>query len=205
MPILKSWLLPTIALAAFVAVVSPLRAAMEQRVHGPIESVSGNGMVVDDRTGIRFDVQLASKLTVLVARPADQTLLSMGRGVAVVASQALDGSLQARQVLAVTEAMAQARDSGVTWDVPPGQTLVTGRIIGRTERDGMLQQLTVSGWDGTKVVFLSPKTPVATLQPASRGDLKAGETVFLAGPLMPDGSVTADRIVLHDRTQGAGT
>ena len=187
-------------LAAFLAlacVSHPALSAVKQRVRGSIESVSATHMVVDDRNGVRVDVQLKAPLEVLVASQGDQSPLTNGRAVGIVTASALDGSLQAVQILLLNDTMAGHRDGGVTWDLRLGQTLIPGRISGRTERNGVLRQLTVSNRDGTKVIFVAPDTPVAMVRVAAAADLKPGATVFLEGPILPDGTVSASRVMLN--------
>ena len=194
--------LPVVALA-LMPLPRHAAAATPQLVRGAIESVAPGGMVVADRTGVRVDVELIDPLTVLIARPLEQTAIAVGRNIGVVATQAQDGSLQAVQLLVLGDGLPTAKDGGVRpdvrpdipWDMQPGSIMVAGRLTGRQERDGV-QQLTVSNRDGTKVIFVPPKTPVAAVLPAARSDLKAGAIVFLTGLAGPDGTVAASRVIV---------
>ena len=170
-------------------------AAVQQRVHGAIESVATDGMVVADRSGVRVDVQLNDPLTVQTMAPLDQSAITPGRALAVVATQAQDGSLQADQVLVLPDAMAASRDGGIVWTLQPDEVTVRGRLTGQEKRAGV-QQLTLSTRDGTSIVYVRPKTQVATFMPAERSDLKAGTTVFLVGTTTQDGGVQTSRVVV---------
>jgi hypothetical protein len=176
-------------------------AAVQQRVHGAIESVAADAMVVADRSGVRVDVAFSDPLTVQTIAPLDQSALAPGRALAVVATQGQDGSLQAEQVLVLPDAMAASRDGGVVWALQAAEVTVRGRLTGQQKRDGV-QQLTLSNRDGTSVVYVQPKTPVATFIPAERADLQVGTTVFLVGMTTQDGGVQTNRVVLTK--QGAG-
>jgi len=190
-------------LTGFLALVGqPAEAAVQQRVHGAIESITADGMVVADRSGVRVDVQLNDPLTVQIIAPLDQSAIAPGRVLAVVATQALDGSLQADQVLVLPDSMATSRDGGVVWRLQADEVTVRGRLTGQEKRDGV-QQLTLSNRNGTSVVYMRPKTPVATFTPAQRTDLKVGTTVFLVGMTTQDGGVQTSRVVVA--RQGAGS
>lgn len=182
-------------LLAFALIPAPAGAAVPQRVRGSIESVTQNHIVVNDRSGVRVDVQLTDTLTVLTIVPLDASAIVPGRDMAVVTRQERDGSIVAVRVLALTEAMATARDGGMTWDLQPDNRLLVGRIGGVGMRNG-IPELTVSCWDGTKVVSVPANTPVGLVRQAARSDLTAGKTVVLVGPVGPDGSVSADRVVV---------
>jgi hypothetical protein len=183
-------------LAAFLALaVQPAGAAVQQRVHGSIESVAADDMVVADRSGVRVEVQLRDPLTVQTIAPLDQSAIVAGRVLSVVATQGLDGSLQASQVLVLPDAMAAGRDNGIVWTLQSDEVAVRGRLVGEEKRDGV-RQLTLSTRDGTSIVYVQPKTQVATFTPAERSDLKAGTTVFLVGMTTQDGGVQTSRVVV---------
>ncbi len=183
-------------LATFlVLAVHHAGAAVLQRVHGSIESIAADGMVVADRNGVRVDVQLGDPLTVQTIVPLDQAAIAPGRVLSVVATQGQDGSLQANQVLVLPDAMAASPDGGIVWTLQPDEVTVRGRLTGQQKRDGV-QQLTLSNRYGTSIVYVRPKTQVATFMPAERSDLKAGTTVFLVGTTTQAGGVQTSRVVL---------
>ena len=184
----------TVTLALVLAVGSAA-AGMQQRVGGAIESVAPRHMVVNDRNGVRVEVEFADPLTVLIARPLNRAAVAVGRTMAFVTVQGRDATLRVVQVLVLPDAMQTARDGGIAWDLKPDNVMIIGPVTAITERGGV-QQLTVSTQDGTKIVVVSPETPVASVQPAAASDLRAGEIVFLVGLTGSDGTVTASRIIV---------
>jgi len=152
-------------------------------------------MVVNDRSGVRVDVQLAERLSVLNVQPLDRGAISVGKTMAFVTRLGRDGALRAEQVVALPDLSPESRDGGFIWDLQSGQELAIGRITAIGARADLLQ-LTVATRDGTKVVLVSPKVPVATVLKAARSDLKPGEAVFFTARVDSEGAVSADRVVI---------
>ncbi|MFO1023964.1 MAG: hypothetical protein U1E70_02170 [Acetobacteraceae bacterium] len=181
-----------------LALMPAARAAALQRVRGAIESVAPDHIIVQDRTGARVNVHLSDPLTVLIVTPLDGSGVRVGRAAAVVVKQARDGSLVAVQVLALPDSLVDGRDGGEIWDLRPDNRMLVGEIASTGRRNGTAE-LTISGREGTKVVALPADTPVALVQMAARSDLKVGEAVVLVGFISPDGSVSADRVVVSPK------
>jgi hypothetical protein len=172
------------------------QAAVPQRVRGSIESVASSHMVVNDRSGVRVDIELTNPLTVLIALPADRAAVAVGRSVALVVVQALDGTLRTEQALVLPDSIAAARDGGIAWDLKPENVMIGGQVTAINDRDGV-RQLTIGNRDGSKIVILPAEAAVAAIQPATVGDLQAGETVFLVGTTGADGTVSAGRVIVR--------
>jgi hypothetical protein len=192
-------------IAGALLLLTPLLAfaAVPQRFRGRIESIAGDHMVVDDRSGIRVDVQLPDRLLVLDAQPVGRGAITVGKTMAFITRLAKDGGLRAEQVVALPDAALLARDGTLAWDLQPGQDLVIGGITDIGMR-GDMQRLTVATRDGTKMVLVTSTAPVAVVLKAARADLRPGDAVFFVAQVDPDGTVSADRvIVIHDGAMSA--
>ncbi len=178
-----------------MAGTSAADAAVPQRFRGRVESITGDHMIVDDRSGVRVDVQLAERVSVLDAQPFDRAAIGVGKTMAFVTHLGKDGALRADQVVALPDRVALSRDASFVWDLKPGQDVVVGGITDVGKRAG-LTQLTVATREGTKVVLVSPSAPVAVVLKAARSNLKPGDSVFLTAHVDAEGIVSAEQVII---------
>ena len=69
-----------------------------------------------------------------------------------------------------------------------------GRIGGVGARQGIVAADTLQYKDGTKKMNVPENVPIVRAVPGSRADLRAGEYIFAAVQVAPDGTASAPRI-----------
>jgi hypothetical protein len=165
-----------------------------QRVRGVIESVDGNDVVVKARDGAELKLKLRDNAVVRAMIPAKLSDIKSGTAVGITSAPQADGSLKAIEVHLLVVAAGQAVNSfHSTWDLAPNTFMTNGPVQTSIESvDG--QQLTVQYKTGDKVdekkIIITPQTSIVGYEPATKGDLKPGEKIFVAGaPKLADGTL----------------
>jgi len=162
------------------------------RVRGTVEGVEGDIVTVKSRDGAQLKLKLKDGATVRAVIPAKLTDIKAGASVGVTSSPQADGSLSAVEVH-IFPAGQNINQAHFAWDLMPN-TFMTNGPVQTSVAAVDAQVLTIQYKAGDKVeekqIKVTPKTTIVGYEPATRGDLKPGVKVFVAGaPKLPDGSL----------------
>lgn len=166
-------------------------------VRGAIERVAADGasLVVRTREGQEQTLRLSDKTTVTLVAPASLADVKRGAFIGVAALPDADGGFKAMEVHVFPEAMRGTGEGHRPFDLAPGSTMTNGAVSARVDGvDGA--KLTVDYNGGKAVIAVPPGTPIVSLAPGTRTDLKPGAALVVRGPAESDGSVEAARILV---------
>lgn len=190
---------PRLLIAAFVLCVTSLATqaqAPTTRIRGTIQSVEGNILTVTTREGPVVKITLNDPLTVGTVKKAELSAITAGTYVGAAAAPGPDGTLSALEVLIFPEAARGTGEGNRPWDLTPNSAMVNANV------DAVVQGnagnvLTLKYKDGSVTVAVPPGTPIVTLAPAAREDLKPGQTVFIgAAARAADGTLSTSRVTV---------
>jgi hypothetical protein len=109
---------------------------------------------------------------------------------AVVTVKSADGSTKAIDVRPIP---ATARMGLSAFDLAPDSTMTNALLEGQAVSSNGAE-LVLNYKTGSVKVQVPPGTPMSQAVPASRADLKPGETVFISARIGEDNTLTAARV-----------
>jgi hypothetical protein len=189
------YLLSALGLAMLLS--APIAEAQDSppvRVRGTIEQVDGPNLVVKSRDGTEVKVVLADNAAVVAIAKASLADIKPGAFVGVTGMPQADGTQRAVEVHVFPEAMRGTGEGHRPWDPQPQSTMTNGNIDQTVVGvDG--QTLTLSYKGGEKKIVLPPDTPIVSIAPGERTDLKPGAKIFIvAAKKQADGTLLAPRV-----------
>ena len=105
-----------------------------------------------------------------------------------------EGGLRALEVLVFPEAMRSTGEGHREWDLMPESTMTNATVASTVGKvDGETLDLTYKG--GAQKVLVPPGTPIVTLAPATRADLKPGARVVVNVSKDAEGRMSAASII----------
>jgi hypothetical protein len=172
-----------------------VQAAERARVRGTVESIDGDTLKVKTREGKDVTVMLKSGWAVTGVVKASAGDIKPGDFVGI-ASQATDSGVNgALEVVVFPAAMKGTGEGDRPWDLKPNSSMTNATVANAvTSVNGPTLTLTYKG--GQKKISIPDGTPVVTLGPATKDDIKAGAIVFINGDSTGDGMVSSDRVVV---------
>ncbi|MBZ5759531.1 MULTISPECIES: hypothetical protein [Rhizobium] len=188
-----------LALAAglMISVVGPqgAQAADKIRVRGVVESLSGDTLKVKSREGKDVMIMLKSGWAVNGIVKADVSDIKPGDFVGIASMPTDSGVNGALEVLIFPAAMKGTGEGDYGWDLKPKSSMTNATVASAvTSVNGPTLSLTYKG--GEKKISIPPGTPVVTIAPATKSDIKAGAGVIINGTTAGDNMVEADRVVV---------
>jgi hypothetical protein len=184
------------ALLAALTLASPSFAQSGPvRIRGTIEAASPTALTIQARDGQQQTIALDHDLTVSTVKRVPLNGIAPGSFIGTATRRVPDGSLQALEVLVFPEEMRGAGEGHHSWDLEPGSMMTNGTITGAVQSAGE-HEFTVTYKDGSQTVRVPPNTPVVTLAPAERADLRAGAPVFLSAAPGADGKLHTARVTV---------
>lgn len=180
-----------VALSTYCAVAQ--KAPVPTRVRGTIESVNGDTMQVKSRSGEDFKLHIAADVNVSGITKISLADIKPGSFIGATTVPGPDGSQNAVEVHVFPESMRGTGEGSRPWDLKPNSSMtnatVAESVVGN---DG--HTLLVKYKDGEKKVFVPDNTPVVTLVPGDKSDLKTGAKVIAFMKQLPDGSFETNRV-----------
>jgi hypothetical protein len=188
-------LLGTLGLAVLLG--APIAEAQESppvRVRGTIEQVDGPNLLVKSRDGAELKVVLADNALVVAIAKASLADVKPGAFVGVTGMPQADGTQRAVEVHVFPEAMRGTGEGHRPWDLQPQSTMTNGNID-QTVVGVEGQTLTLSYKGGEKKIVVPSDTPIVSIAPGDRTDLKPGAKIFIvAAKRQADGTLLAPRV-----------
>jgi hypothetical protein len=187
-------ILAAVALVMATAVTAAPAQQQTQRVHGIIEKVDGNTLLIKSSAG---EVTLTLTNDALVVGVVRATIADLKEG-AYIGSGALpqaDGTQKAVEVHIFPESQRGTGDGHrINWDGAPGGTMTNG-AVGETVSSVDGPVITVKYKGGEKKVVVGPDVPIIRYEAGDRSELKPGVAVSVrTATKKEDGAFTASRI-----------
>ena len=193
---MTSRIVAAVALAAGFAVLSVSAQAQNVRVRGTIEKLDGSLLTVKSRDGNELKLKLKDNVNVRGVVKASLTDVKSGSNVAITSRPRPDGTLQAVELRIFPPGPFNSFHSD--WDLMPNSFMTNGNLQTSVAGvDGQVLTVQYKAGDKTdeKKIVVTPQTIIATTVAGSKGDLKPGLHVFVAGaPKLPDGSLDVANI-----------
>jgi hypothetical protein len=145
---------------------------------------------VKSRDGKDVKVQLPDNASVAVAKAIRFDDIKQGDYVGATTMAAPDGTLTAIEVHYLPPTVPEGHGP---WDLQPG-SMMTNANVSSVVAAADHRELTLKYKDGTKKMNVPENVPIVRAVPGSRTDLRAGEYVFAAVQVAPDGTLSAARI-----------
>ena len=189
----------TLAAGSFAA-LALLQAADAQdgertRVRGVIESLSGDRLVVRTREGGDATIALKAGWKVAGIRQASVEDIKPGDFVGVASLPKGSGPDGAIEVLIFPASMKGTGEGNRPWDAQPNSQMTNATVSNAVKSvDGHTITLTYQGKE--KIITIADATPIVTLAPATKDDLKAGAGVIVTGEKAADGSISASQVAV---------
>jgi hypothetical protein len=171
---------------------APQGGPAPQNLRGEIKSVSGDTVILAERSGDMLTLKLpeSAPVGVLVAARLDD--VKPGLFIAVTAMPMPDGKLNA-QVVQIFAPGQRPAPGHRPWDVAPGATMTNADVDGVVAGSGG-SELKVKYQDGEKTVLVTPATQIVAVAPPDRSQLRPGQYAFAFGAKQADGSYNLIRI-----------
>lgn len=189
------------ALAAGGLVVLALSQAVEAqdgqrvRVRGAIESLSGDRLVVKTREGGDATITLKAGWKVGGIRKASVEDIKPGDFVGVASLPKGNGPDGAIEVLIFPASMKGTGEGNRPWDAQPNTQMTNATVSNAVKSvEGHTITLTYQGKE--KTITIADATPIVTLAPATKDDLKTGAGVIVTGDKAADGSISASQVAV---------
>jgi hypothetical protein len=182
--------LPVVLLLAGLLIVNTASAQTTTRLRGTITAIDGNVMSVKSRDGKDVKVQVPDNVSVAVAKAIRFDDIKQGDYVGATTVAAADGTLTAIEVHYIPSTVPEGHGP---WDLQPG-SMMTNANVSAIVAAADHRELTLQYKDGTKKMNVPENAPIVRAVPGSRTDLRAGEYVFAAVQVAPDGTLSAPRI-----------
>lgn len=165
------------------------------RVRGSIASFSGDTLTVKTREGETVKVALAQGWMVSSVARAAISDIKPGDYVGIASLPAKDGGDGALEVLIFPPALKGTGEGSFGWDLKPNSTM-TNATVADAVKGVSGRTVTVSYHGKEKKITIPEGTPVVTLAPATKADLKPGEVVFVSAEKASSGAITARQVVV---------
>ncbi|MCW4115409.1 hypothetical protein NPA31_010605 [Aurantimonas sp. MSK8Z-1] len=165
------------------------------RVRGAIVALQGDSLQVKTREGETVDLALADGWTVSGVASATLGDIKPGDFVGIASLPKADGGDGALEVLVFPPAMKGTGEGSYGWDLKPNSTM-TNATVADAVKDVNGRTVTVSFHGKEKKIAVPDGTPVVTIAPATKDDLKPGARVFVTAAKAADGKLSAQRVVV---------
>ncbi|NKK62464.1 hypothetical protein GFL88_02755 [Rhizobium leguminosarum bv. viciae] len=191
--------LTALTASSLVALALPQAAqaqdAQRIRVRGAIESLSGDTLVVKTREGNDATVALKAGWKVGGIRQASVEDIKPGDFVGVASLPKGTGPDGAIEVLIFPASMRGTGEGNRPWDAQPNSQMTNATVSNAVKSvDGHTITLTYQGKE--KTISIADGTPIVTLAPATKDDLKPGAGIVVTGEKAADGSISASQIAV---------
>ncbi|MBX5158243.1 hypothetical protein HJB84_05480 [Rhizobium sp. NZLR1b] len=165
------------------------------RVRGTIESLSGDSLVVKTREGSDAIITLKAGWKVGGIKKASVEDIKPGDFVGVASLPKGAGPDGAIEVLIFPASMKGTGEGNRPWDAQPNSQMTNATVSNAVKSvDGHTITLTYQSKE--KTITIADGTPIVTLAPATKDDLKAGASVIVTGEKAADGSISASQVAV---------
>lgn len=167
----------------------PLLAQQSINIRGTVSGFDGAVVSVKSRSGETVEVALPENTPVSGTKAFSAADIKPGMVLGVTTVQR-NGATVAIDIRPIP---ATARLGLSPFDLQPGSTMTNATLEGQVQSTTGTELL-LNYKDGTVKVQVPADTPMSQAIPASRADIKPGETVFISARVGADGKLTAARV-----------
>ncbi len=164
------------------------------RRRGKIDPLSGNAFRLAPRSGAKVTAVLASNPRLNWPIPAKPIDIAKGSSIGTAAIAQRDGTLRALEVQVFPPSVRGVGEGSRPFDVAPASSMTNGTIGSMVSANGRI--LTVACKGGEKKIFVPNGVPFVTHAPANRSALTPGANVLVIATQAPDGTVTANTVLV---------
>ena len=187
--------------AAFATVIAATAASAQQtqRVHGTIEKIDGNTLLIKGPDGAPATVSLADNAVIVGVLKATVADIKEGSYIGSGALPQPDGTQKAVEVHIFAESQRGTGDGHRgNWDGSPygtGIGTMTNGAVGQSVSSVDGPVVTVKYKEGEKKIIVGPNVPIVRYEVGDKSELKPGAAVsIVAATKKPDGTFGAARI-----------
>jgi hypothetical protein len=177
-------------LGVFVLASGSALAQKNVNIRGTVTAFDGKIISVNSREGGQVQVELPENVNVAGTRAITLADVKPGMPLGVTTIKRADGEIVAIDVRPIPPTAPPGLSP---YDLQPGSTMSNGILEGQVQSSGGAE-LTLNYKTGMVKVLVPPGTPMSATAPATRADIKPGETVAIATRVGPDGKFVATRI-----------
>ena len=177
--------------------VSAASAQTNINIRGTVTAFDGRTIAVASRDGKAVEVVLPEAVAVSGTKAITMADLKPGMPLGVTTVRRADGQVVAIDIRPIP---ATARLGLSPFDLQPESTMTNVTLEAQVVSAGGME-LVLNYSSGAVKVLVPPGTPMSQAVPASRSDIKPGETIFIAARADVDGNLTALRVQVS--TNGA--
>jgi hypothetical protein len=183
-----------LSMLAFGSSAAFPQATQTVRIRGSVVSLDGSTLTVKTRQGADVMIKLADNFR--IASVVKASLADIKPGVFIgTATVTKEGGSHALEVLVFPEALRGTGEGDYPWDLTP-DSMMTNGTVGSSVDNVAGPTITVAYKGGERKITVAPDTPIVTLGPADKSDIKPGTPVFSTTQKQADGSLTAASVTV---------
>ena len=179
-----------LSLVLFALASSNALAQKNVNIRGTVPAVAGKIISVNTREGGAVQGDLPDNVNVAGTRAITLADVKPGMPLGVTTVKRADGEIVAIDVRPIPPTAPLGLSP---FDLQPGSTMNNALLEGQVQ-SSRGTELTLNYKTGMVKVLVPPGTPMSATTPATRADIKPGETVSIATRVGPDGKFVAARI-----------
>ncbi|HET6185331.1 MAG TPA: hypothetical protein VFA03_17285 [Acetobacteraceae bacterium] len=183
-----------IGLSRFDRAFAQATAATKRSIRGTIASFRGGHLAVRQAGGSETTLLMTETSQVVTMQRATLRAVRQGEFVGIAANGPSD-HLIAREVTVFPASMRGAGEGHFPWDLGEQSTMTNGTISAMVAGKDA-HTLTVAYKGGQSTILVPPGTPIVRIAPGKRTSLRKGAKVFARVTQAPDGTLTADFVVV---------
>ncbi|MFM9971928.1 MAG: hypothetical protein ACKVQK_26405 [Burkholderiales bacterium] len=183
----------TLSLMLAMFALSSVSAIAQQKnvnIRGTVTAFDGKVISVNSREGGAVRVELPDNVAVAGTKAITMADIKPGMPLGVTTVKRADGETVAIDVRPIPPTAALGLSP---FDLQPGSTMNNGLLEGQAQSSSGTE-ITLNYKNGMVKVLVPAGTPMSQAIPGNRNDIKAGETIFIAARVEPDGKFVAARV-----------
>lgn len=200
-----------VVVACGLSIAGAALAAIPERIHGEIVSVSVDSLELKSPTGRRVAIHLPSDVRVSVRVPANLDAIRQGAFLGATAKPGAKGMLVASEVHIFPESMRGTGEGHRPMSGMPGSTMTnatvsevssvpssrrtkTNATVTSVGEAGSARTMKLTYKGGEQTIVVPRGTPVVIVEPGNRNSLTAGAHVIVYATQSAGGKLAAQRI-----------
>jgi hypothetical protein len=181
-------------IAALASASSAIAQAPADHIRGKVKSLTGNTLLVQEKSGPPVAVKLSDHWSVVVVVPVDPSAIAPGSFIGTSEVDKPDGTGRSLEVHVFPPGV-KIGEGHYPWDKKP-HSMMTNGTVGKVVASAKGRSLDVSYPGGEKHILVPPNIPVVQITPGKRELVAAGAKVFIIPVRQADGSLLADTLVV---------
>jgi hypothetical protein len=187
-------------LSAALAAASVLAVAQDapqpQRVRGKVASITADTMVVKLKTGTPITIKLAPTWRVAALKTVTLDAIKPGSFIGTTTIERPDGTGRSLEVHVFPPGVKMGAGH-YAWDLRP-HSMMTNGDVGKVVTGAKGNTVEVSYPGGTHTVLVPPSAKIVEIGGGDRTMVKPGVGVFVIAAKQPDGTLSADNILVGE-------